>query len=264
MIALNEILSKKDKFEQKYKLMKKNIKLDNIIKLEEKFIVLDKKANEIRSKCNKLCGEFSKLIESDENTSEAILEINKLDKYANDLLSKSQKSMKKINSKLKKLPNPALDDNVLNISLKTKPAEYLKTDFISELEKFSAADEIDMSEKNYYSSLKKVVLKAENLPKIIKLSKQNKYILMCKPNDLKTNIEKIQDILTLNAKYLVVKSIQHLVNDSSKTLISTLSDGTNLTIDILGEYVSREYSIKFYDKNLDMTQFVNMIRIIIK
>ncbi len=264
MIALNEILTKKEEFEQKYKLMKKNVKLNKIIELENKFIVLDKKSNELRSKCNKLCGEFSKLIKSGEDTSDAILEINRLDKETNKISSMSQKSMNKINKLLKKLPNPAVDENFLNISIKTKCSNFSKSEFCDKLASISTITEQDLSEKKYYSSLKKIVLKSENLPKLTNLRKENKYILMCEPKTVRDLFEKIQEILKQNAKYLVVKSIQRLAKDSSKTLISTLSDGTNLTIDLLGEFVSREKSIKFYDKTLDMTQFVNMIRITIK
>ena len=115
MIALNEILTKKEDFEQKYGLMNKKVKLDKIVNLEQKFIVLDKKANELRATCNKICGEFSKLVESNTDVSEALFEINSLDKKINQILSKSQKSMKKINTMLKKLPNPALENNILNI-----------------------------------------------------------------------------------------------------------------------------------------------------
>ena len=50
MIALNEIISNKELFEIKYKLMGKNFNLDKIINLEKNFIFLDKKANESTSK----------------------------------------------------------------------------------------------------------------------------------------------------------------------------------------------------------------------
>ena len=60
----------------------------------------------------------SKLIESNTDVSEALFEINSIDKKINQILSKSQKSMKKINTMLKKLPNPALENNILNISIK--------------------------------------------------------------------------------------------------------------------------------------------------
>lgn len=264
MIALNEILTKKEYFEQKYKLMKKKVYLEKIIKLEEKFIVLDKKANNLRSECNKLCGEFSKIIEKGENSSAEILKINKLDKEINQISNRSQKSMKKINTLLQKLPNPASDDNILSIAIKTKQKDFSKNDFIGALSKISNIENIDLSEKKYYSSLKKIVLKAENLPKLTRLAKSNDIILMCEPKNINEYYKKVQDLLTQNAKYLVLKSIQRLAKNSSKTLVSTLYDGTFLTIDLLGEYVSRENSIKFYDKNLDMTQFVNMIKISIK
>ena len=71
----------------------------------------------------------------------------------------------------------------------------------------------------------------------------------------------IEQILTQNSKFLVLKSIRNLKKYSSKELVSMLYDGTRLSVELLGEYVSRENSVKFYDKTLDMTQFVNMIKI---
>ena len=76
--------------------------------------------------------------------------------------------------------------------------------------------------------------------------------------------EDLQEILAQNAKFLISKSIRQLNKNSSKSLIATLSDNSWITIDLLGEYVSREKSIKFYDKKIDMTQFVNMIKIQIR
>ncbi len=264
MIALNEILSDKEYFEQKYKLMGKKINLDKIIKLEEKFIVLDKKANELRSNCNKLCGELSKNIETTTNKAEFVSEINKLDKETEKISSKSQKSMRKINKLLKKLPNPALEDNILNISIKTKASNLTKQDFIKMISDFAKPEKINSNDKNYFESLKKVVFKAENLPKLASLNESNEFVLLGDSKTIKDFLEKIQFYLSQSAKYLVVKSIKQLNKQSAKTLLATLSDGTFLNIDLLGEYVSREKSIKFYDKSLDMTQFVNMLKISIK
>ena len=177
MIALNEIIQNRELFEEKYKLMGKKASLDKIIKLEQKFIVLDRKANELRSNCNKLCGEFAEVIKANKNSSLELIKINKLNKESEYFSKKSLQSMKKINSLLKKLPNPALDNNTLNISIKTKLTNFSKSDFISKIEEFSTIETNNISEKPFYNSLKKVVLKAENLPKITKL-KANKFIII--------------------------------------------------------------------------------------
>lgn len=264
MIALNEILSKRDYFEQKYKLMGKKAKLEKIIKLEEKFIVLDKKASELRSSCNKLCGEFSKNLETGNTSSELLLKINNLNNETEKISKLSQRSMKKINNLLKKLPNPAAEDNILNISVKTTVSELSKNQFISKLTEFARLETSELKPNKYFYSLKKVVFKAENLPKLVHLKQTNEFLIFGDSKTINDTIEQIKEILSQNAKYLTIKSIRQLKKYSSKTLLATLSDRTFVTVDLLGEYLSRENSIKFYDKQIDMTQFVNILKISIK
>ena len=264
MIALNEIISNKTLFEEKYKLMGKNICLDKIIQLEEDFIVLDKKANELRSTCNKLCSEIAELVNSHLDTTEAIAKINMIDKQISILENKSSKAMNKINKRLKNLPNLPLEDNVLNIPIKTKNTASTKENFVSELEKLAEINTVSMNEKQYIKSLKKVVFKAEDLPKLIKLnSHKDKYFLLCGTNALEF-FEKLEKLLSIHSKYLVLKSIKFIKKPNSKELFATLSDKTNISVEFSGEFVSRENSIKLYDKNLDMTKFVNFVKITIR
>lgn len=265
MIALNEIISNKDKFDKKYKLMGKKVKLEKIIKLEQSFIKLDKKTSELRSNCNKLCGEIAELINSNTDTSDAISKINCLDKEIISLEKKSEKAMKKINKKLKKLPNPSLEDNILNISVKTKLTDFSKESLIDTLNQIADIQTVSQSYKKYISSLEKVVFKAENLPQVIKLNdtKKQNIVILCGTNALEI-LDNIQNTLTGNAKYLTIKSVRQLKKESSKELYATLSDGTFITVKFSGEFVSRENSIKLYDKKIDMTKFVNIIKVTIK
>ncbi len=265
MIALNEIISNKDRFEQKYKLMDKKVKLEKIIQLEEDFIKLDKKAVELRSNCNKFCGEIAELINSNTDTSDAISKINCLDKEIICLEKKSAKAMSKINKKLNKLPNPSLEDNILNISVKTKLTNFSKENLTETLNQISDIQTVNQNYKKYINSLEKVVFKAENLPQVVKLSgsKKQVYVILCGTNALEI-LNNIQNTLTDNAKYLTIKSVRQLKKESSKELYATLSDSTFVTMKFSGEFVSREKSIKLYDKNLDMTKFVNIIKVTIK
>lgn len=264
MIALNEIISNKEKFEQTYKKMGKNIKLDKIISLEEEFIKLDKKSNELRSKCNKLCSEIAELVDSGTSTANAISKINEIDKNIIKLEKKSSTAMKKINKKLKKLPNLPLDENILNIAVKTKTTKFSKNDFICFLEQFSKIEKVNQNYKNYLNSLKKIVFKAETLPKIIEINgSKQQIIILCGTNAIEI-LKKIENILTENAKYLTIKSIKSLNKESSKEFCATLSDNTFICVKFSGEFVSREKMIKLYDKNLDMTKFINTIKLSIK
>ena len=232
---------------------------------ENEFIILDKKANELRSNCNKLCSEISELINLNKDTKDAISQINKLDKEILKLENKSSKAMNKINKKLKKLPNLALEDNLLNISIKTKALSKTKNDFIQKLNSISPIKAIELTQKKYLNSLKKVVFKANDLPLCIKTysNKAQNFIIISHNNALEY-FNDIQHFLTDNAKYLVKKSIKTLKSTSSKELCATLFDDTKINVEFSGEFVSREKSIKVYDKEIDMTKFVNILFIKIK
>ena len=106
--------------------------------------------------------------------------------------------------------------------------------------------------------------KAETLPKIIQINGSNQqFVILCGTNAIEI-LSKIENILTENAKYLTIKSIKSLKKESSKEFCATLSDNTFICVKFSGEFVSREKMIKLYDKNLDMTKFVNIIKISIK
>jgi len=157
-----------------------------------------------------------------------------------------------------------LDENILNIAIKTKVTNFSKNDFISFIEQISEIEKVSQNDKSFLNSLKKVVFKAETLPKIIQVnSKKQQFIVLCGTNAIEI-LKKIESILTENAKYLTIKSIKALKKESSKELCATLSDNTFIYVKFSGEFVSREKMIKLYDKNLDMTKFVNIIKISIK
>ena len=165
--------------------------------------------------------------------------------------------------KLKRLPNLPLDENKLNLAIKSTNSGCNKENFISKLETICKSEQLNLSEKAYINSLKQVVFKSENLPKLVNVkSNKQKYMLLCGSDSL-DKFEFINKILTDNAKYLTIKSIKDLKNDCAKELIATLSDSSIISVEYLGEFVSREIALKLYDKNLDMTKFVNIVRITI-
>lgn len=265
MIALNEILKNRDYFEKKYRLMGKKVQLDRIFLLEKKFILTDRQANENRAICNKLCAEVAELVNLGKNVNNLISQINKLDKQINLLEKKSKKAMIKINNNLRKLPNPALDENNLNIPLKTTENEEFKMqNFIDEISKFCKIEHIDCDVKSYLYKQKNVVLKKENLPQIVSFSaKKSKktVLLVLTENNVAEVFDTLSSTLSQNAKYATCRSIRYLKPCSAKEISAMLCDKTIVYLDLLGEYVSRDISLKFYDKAIDMTKFVNMIRI---
>lgn len=261
MIALNEILKNREQFENKYKLMGKKINFDRVFSLEEKFIVLDKNASETRAKCNKLCAEIADKINSGENVKKLTLQINTLDKQIFLLDKKSKRAMKKINRYLRKLPNPALEENALNIPLKTTPnVDFTHEKFIEYIEKIGNFNKVKCNLKSYLAEQKNVVLKKEKLPETIKLASKNEYLILL-DSDIICVFDELTKLLAGNAKYAVCKSVKYLKPWAAKAISAMLCDGSIVKIEFLGEYVSRDISLKFYDKSIDMTKFVNMIKV---
>ena len=260
MIALNEILANKDVFVSKYKLMRKKYNLDKIIAIEEKFIAIDKEKNKLRADCNKLCSEIAFFINANKNTNEQLKKINEINKTIFKLENKSKQSMNKINKRLKKLPNLPLETNELNISKTTNNLPCLKDDFINFLKQKFSNNIVLASNKNYIKSLRKNVLKVDELPKLIE-EKSSRSFLILGSNDTLELFNDLQEFLTNNSHHILIKSIKCLKKDCSKEIIATLLDNILVSIEYLDEYVSREKLIKFYDPNVDMTKFVNIIRI---
>lgn len=265
MIALNEIISNKKEFEKKYRLMGKRVDLDKIVDLEQKFITDSRKSSELRANCNKLCSQVADEINIGSEPNELIKKINKLDRQINKLERKNSRSMRKINRLLSKLPNLALSHNTLNLSVPTiENPNYTKATFLDDLAKsFEIFDEIN-NLKMFYKSLKNVVMKAEILPKLIKTSdKKTTLVLLCNSPNL-AEYETIVNLLKHNSKYLIEKSIKSLNPACSKEFLAILSNNLRINVALLGEYVSRGINLKFYDKNIDMTKFLNMVLITIE
>ena len=87
--------------------------------------------------------------------------------------------------------------------------------------------------------------------------KKQKFMLYCGENSLEI-LNKIQNILTESSKYFILKSIKYLRKDCSKEFIATLSDKTTISIEYLGEYLSREYYILVKEENscIDITNLL--------
>lgn len=262
MIALNEVISNKKLIEEKFKLMGKHFNLDKIIGLEQKYIVIYNRANELRAMCNKLCSEVADKINKKEETDELVAQINKLDNQISKLEKKCTRFMRNINKSLIKLPNPALSSNTLNLSLPTHTnPNFTAKDFVSELSKISDIKCTKLKFKQYIESLQNMVFKAEVLPKIIKFNSKKTEFLLLGTNNSIDILNQLIEILNHNSKYLIEKSIKYLRKESSKEFLAILNNKSRIEISFTFEYISRDFGIKYYDKQLDMTKFVNIIKI---
>lgn len=263
MIALNEIIKNKDWFEKKFALMGKSFSLDKIVCLESKFIEIDAKSNKLRSECNKLCAQVAELINQNQDTKELIKQINYLDKTIQSLEKKSKRAMSKINRLLSKLPNPATGTNTLNLVIPSKEnKEFTHLAFLDKLESVINLSQTNLPIKKYIISQKNTVFKENNLPFGMICSNKNSFeILLFLGNNAEIIQNQIEEIFKDNAKYFIDKSVQCLSKKSNREFLAILSNNSRITIEIWGEYVSREIGLKFYSEQTDMTRFVKMIHI---
>lgn len=263
MIALNEILKNREKFELQYNRMGVHHNIDKVIKLEQKFIILDDKKNKNRARCNKLCAEIANKINKSEEISSLVKQINSLDKQISSYEKKSKLAMKKINRYLRKLPNLPINDNLNDIEIPSKQnLQFSQDNISSELEKIAKIQTTNNSFKHLIKSYKKRVIKADNLPLIYKInSKNTSQFLIFGKEKLIDLFENLTSFLSKHAISLKQISIIDLKKDSSLEYQGVLSNYSKVSIEFLGEYISREISLKYYDQSLDMTKFVNMIRI---
>ena len=267
MIALNEILKNKEEFTSKYRLMGKKYNLDKIIKLEQKFIEIDSRKNKNRSACNKLCSQVAEKINKHESVDELINKINKLDKTISKDEKKSNHAMTKINKLLKKLPNLALENNLTDQSLISEANHsFGKTEFIKELNKIVNFESTKTRSKKKLLSLKNRVFKSHDLPiGFVNFNSKNKskFVILLNQNADK-QYDLIISMLIKNAQDATDKSIKTLDKYCSKEILATLCDNSKVSVKFSGEYISREIGLKLYDKEIDMTKFVNIIIITVK
>ena len=259
MIALNELISNQELFKSKYKLMGKryNKLIDSIIALSKDFSLLDKQNNTLRADCNKKCGEIAELVNQKKPTNKEIREIDCLNNtiFKNDKILRNKFQI--LNKKLKHLHNLPIDDNVLNIQLKTTCDEnYNKDTFIKTLKTFGKATQV--KQKNMLALYKNVVLKEDDMPF---WCVHNKKMVGFFKENARDFYDKILDELLNHSKFLIKKSIKALKKCSSLGFVATLYDDTNISVDFSGEYLSRNYAIKYKNKKLDMTKFAENILI---
>lgn len=262
MIALNEIIDNKQWFYEKYELAGKRVNLEKIVFLEQKLLRLNKSISELRANCNKLCSQVADEINLGNDSSNLIKHINALDLKISSLEKKSERILKKINRQLSKLPNLPIDENTLNIAIPThQNPSYTKNDFIRDISKICKIQKSNSNFKKCIKSMQNVVIKNENLPQIFQLNKKQNEILILSNSQSLDIYNSVVELLKQNSKFLFNKSIKYLNYQSSKEFVAIFCDNFKVEASFLGEYVSRNIGLKFYDKKLDMTKFVNMIRI---
>lgn len=260
MIALNELIQNRELFEKRYNLKGRKIHLKKIFDLESKRKDLQLKTEAMRADCNKICGSVADIRNKNQEASNIICKITKLDNQ----IAKNNKRLamqnKQINKKLARLHNLPDNENVINLQLDISP----RASTISELENFlgrvSQIETTTNSIKAHLKELQNII--ADNLPKIIKC--KNNYLILCAQNEFENLKKQILDYFKSHSEHLIKVSIKKLQKECAETYLVHLNKTVSLYVDIIREFNTRFYKIKYHDSLCDMTKFVNQINIRIK
>ncbi len=259
MIALNELINRKEEFKQNYIDRGLKINLNSILDAENDRKTIQLKAESLRAETNKLCASIAVLKRQNKDLSNTMqkIEANESDikKYQKQLVALGNK----IDSKLKKLPNITKFNNKEDISIKTDNKTKNIREFLTFLDNNFIKDQSNKSIKNYVKSLKDRLFQETELG-IITYCKNGIVILFQNyKEDYVENL--ILDYLKTHSSILKQKATNSLKKSSACEYVSVLNK-TPLNIEIKAEYFTRLYKIKYRNKQLDTTKFLYEIDII--
>lgn len=261
MIALNELIKNSSLFESRYALKGVRQNLTKIFVLEEKRKKLQLKTEKMRAECNKLCGKIADLRNAKDNLSNKIKEITYLDKQ----ILKNNKTLErqniKINAELKKLHNLPDATNERNIQYATEN----KKSTIEDLQKFlntccdCDTEEFDKNIKNKLVDLKNFIL--DKIPIIYKCA--NGFLILSSKEEFEKIKLEIINYFKKNSINLIEKSCKMIQKHCSAEIVAKINNSQEINIEIVREFMTRDYRIKYHNSNVDMTNFANQINIIL-
>lgn len=266
MIALNKLILNINKFKLacKFRGFDYDFLIDEIEELfqNEKKLSLDFEKS--RSNCNKLCAELfkQKSNSNNENLSELYEQILNADSQANDFKRKAKNCLELINKKLSLLPNFP-DEFLSQNTVLSKNSFCSKTseDFFNFLSTTLGLKNSKETIKSFVKSLKNMIFEEEDLPFLTRCS--DGFVLL----DSETNLSlKLNEILEFCEEFAVqVKRIKakNMMKASSDEYLVKFND-FSVKIEVVKEFFTREFSVKFKNKKLDMTEFLNQINFKIK
>lgn len=257
MIALNELIKNKERFDLLYKIKGKSFNLDNILHLAENMKKLQLESESERAKCNKLCGTVPTKLDNKAELKSLMKEIHKLDKSSNKKKAKALKYEKIINEKLEKL------DNLPDYELDT---DYIimKDGSFTNFDKF--IDAVSSSTKNktelidvesFLNGKQNQILEEKDLP--ILLQNEDKFTILCTEVQIDSILNNMLKFLSSEANSVTQIATKNLKFDSSSEYLSDLNENEVLKIEVIREFWTRKFKIKYKNTNIDATKFVNQI-----
>ncbi len=259
MIALNELLNQREKYEETYKAMGLKENLNSIVELESKRKKLQLKAEELRAKNNRDCANIAKLRKGNLDTTSAMHDILETEKEIKSLQKDLSFMEKCINSKLKKLHNLPDSLNELNLQIDTKGNKSNFTEFTSLLKSFMNSYNSLHTTTGYVKKLKMRVFDESELP--ICVFSRNGILILVPDYDLDKTLKKLFNYFNENAMNVVQLSFKNLKKSSTAEYLIQFNEKQIIKLELKREFYTRQYKLKYKNKSLDMTKFVNQIDI---
>lgn len=260
MIALNEIVSNQTQMEQTYMKMGYKIDLTPFVVLENKRKAVQIEAEGKRAETSKRCAAIADLKNQNKSMENEMQEILSLDREAKVLKARLDRLGAKIDRKLLKLPNVALLDNAQDEVICTGGVKT--TDLGSVIGFLSQNFKLNQCRQTIskqIACLKNRIFSESELG-IAYVCRDGIALLL--QNDLSDIFTKtFIEFLMQNSAQLVQISIKHLPKISAAQFVATLNERQKLQIDFIGEFLTRQYKIKYHNQKLDSTKFVYQINI---
>lgn len=266
MIALNDLLDRIDLYENMYQKMNFYFEKEYIVGLEAVRKEKQLEFEHSRADCNKLCHLLAVKKGSNQDFSLELEKILYYEKFLNESEDELNELGTKINDYLMTLPNLP-DEFVLNdivifdskndvkVDLTLAKNELIK--YLINLDKFSVY-EFNGELKSYLKSISSTLLSQSDAYRVVKCL--DGLILLCPEFE----INRVRDAL-IQIKELATKIVR--VNTKSNEKSSTdeylVYFGEQfIKMSLKREFFTREHCIKYRNKQVDMTKFVNEIDII--
>lgn len=259
MIALNQLLNNPRQFDDAYNYINADVCLSPILKLSDQLKCLEKESEEKRARCNRLCADVLSVRDDPKQLEHLLSEIEELDTMAKSLKNAALSVEAEINRHLKKLHN--LPDYFENSDkIMSKSQNFSTTEqFYEFLNTLSKVQPTDLSSSDFMRSLSSKMLLEDDFP-IIKSDGKSITILSNEQN-IEEILSKILKFLSANSLKLTQLATKKLSRCASAEFRSKLNSTTFVSVKLCREFYSREYKIKYREKQFDITKFVNEIRI---
>lgn len=261
MIALNELLSNIDEFANKYKQKGVRFNPKFFVSMEEKRKALQLETEKMRADCNKLCADsIANKIKID-----AQIDMPGIDEL-NNKINKNNKILEKynnqINKKLSKLHNLPDEISNINAQLQTKRKAISKDIVRKFVVTLGTTEKVNLSHKEFYKSMQDRVFDESELPRVFLF--KDSAIIYC----LKQETEKLEgeliNFFKENALATIKLRTKQLRKECSSEYFIHLNKSEWMRVRCTKEFHTRAYSVKYRDKSIDMTKFVNQINVILK